>query len=303
MTIATGERMYAEDILNLTFFPVGAILIFSGAAYSSASANFRTIWKVCDGTNNTPNLVGRFLRGGTSSDFTTGGGADSRSVTITSANLPAHTHGVGSLAMSALTATELPVSGLAASGFSISGQTISGLQVNTGGGTHSHTISASGTTATTEGGHTHTVSGTTGPDGAHAHDIKTKQDDWNASGGAKGEPSWGSDGGVLSAYKATESAGTHTHDFTGSTSFGEGTHSHSVSVSGTISNDGAHTHTISGGTISGGTITGSITGGTVSGSINAGAISGSTDSAGSGSALTINTLPSYYTVIYIIKIV
>jgi hypothetical protein len=27
MTIATGERMYADDILNLLFFPKGMILI------------------------------------------------------------------------------------------------------------------------------------------------------------------------------------------------------------------------------------------------------------------------------------
>ncbi|GBR74432.1 hypothetical protein NO1_1607 [Candidatus Termititenax aidoneus] len=297
MTIATGEKMYAEDILNLTFFPVGAILIFSGSAYSSASANFKTIWKVCDGTNDTPNLVGRFLRGGSSSDFTTGGGADSRSVTITSANLPAHTHGVGSLSMSGLTATELPVSGLSVTGLTISGQTISGLTIDNAGA-HTHTVSGDAVEA---GSHDHTFSnGSAASAGGHTHTVTVHDSNHNNTPSSVDSTSY-EYGEYHSATYTTSSDGAHTHTVSGTIANG-GAHTHTIS--GSAAEGGAHTHTVnsSNAAISGGTIGGSITGGTVSGSIDAGAISGSTDSAGSGSALTINTLPSYYTVIYIIKV-
>jgi hypothetical protein len=89
---------------------------------------------------------------------------------------------------------------------------------------------------------------------------------------------------------------------------------HTHTVSGTISTDGAHTHTLSGGaseggshthtvnssnaTISGGAISGSISGGSITG----GSISGSVDSVGSGIAFTVNTVPVYYTVVYLMKV-
>ncbi|GBR73110.1 putative phage tail fiber protein [Candidatus Termititenax aidoneus] len=324
MTIATGERMYASDINNLIFFPIGTILQFSGSEYTrltnARTADNKVIWTLCNGTPvngiTVPNLVDKFLRGAASSGTTAG--ADSQSVTITSTNLPEHTHGVGTLSMSALSATELPVSGLSASGLSISGQTISGLSisglsVDTSG---AHTHSGTGTTNTGSGGHTHSVSGNTG----------------EMSGDTYGEFSVASDRGMIRSntgvcsgravkgtYYSDGSTDTqngvsgngvkinlsHTHDFSFSTSENGGTHAHDVNVN--IPEGGSHSHTISGGTISsgtisGGTITGSITGGTVSGSIDAGAITGSTESAGSGSALTINTLPSYYTVVYIMKV-
>ncbi|MDR1452696.1 MAG: hypothetical protein LBJ25_01795, partial [Candidatus Margulisbacteria bacterium] len=40
----------------------------------------------------------------------------------------------------------------------------------------------------------------------------------------------------------------------------------------------------------------------VTGSISGGSVSGSTASAGSGSAFSVDTVPAYYTVIYIMKI-
>jgi hypothetical protein len=55
-----------------------------------------------------------------------------------------------------------------------------------------------------------------------------------------------------------------------------GTHSHTVSVS--ISESGSHSHTISGG------------------------ITGSTANTGDGAEFNIDTVPTYFTVIYIIKV-
>jgi hypothetical protein len=79
--------MYASDILNLTFFPIGAILTFSTTAWSATSAEFKTIWKICDGQNGTPNLVNKFLRGGSSSGAT----GDGRK-TLSQQEIPAHQH-------------------------------------------------------------------------------------------------------------------------------------------------------------------------------------------------------------------
>jgi hypothetical protein len=90
MTIKTGERLVATDITDLTFFPKGTILTFSSEAWNATSAEFKKIWKICDGQNGTPNLVNRFLRGGATSDFTAGGGVDT--VALTKENLPKHGH-------------------------------------------------------------------------------------------------------------------------------------------------------------------------------------------------------------------
>jgi hypothetical protein len=90
MTIATGQPRLASDINDLTFFPRGTILTFSTEAYNTTSAEFKNIWKICDGQNGTPDLVNKFLRGGTASGTT--GGADSQSITLSTNNLPNHRH-------------------------------------------------------------------------------------------------------------------------------------------------------------------------------------------------------------------
>ncbi|MDR1996837.1 MAG: hypothetical protein LBQ83_00710 [Candidatus Margulisbacteria bacterium] len=66
--------------------PVGTILMYDGTGW----VNNSTLpgWYKCDGTNNTPNLVNYFIRGGTSSGTT--GGANS--VILGKNNLPEHDH-------------------------------------------------------------------------------------------------------------------------------------------------------------------------------------------------------------------
>ncbi|MDR1453060.1 MAG: hypothetical protein LBJ25_03690, partial [Candidatus Margulisbacteria bacterium] len=105
MTIATGQKMYADDILNLTFFPKGTLLIFSSTAWGATSAEFKNIWKVCNKANHdadlfVPDLTDKFLRGAESSDFTTARGADSQSVILQTTNLPSHSHGATGLSLS-----------------------------------------------------------------------------------------------------------------------------------------------------------------------------------------------------------
>ena len=75
---------------TLETFPVGGIIMWSGTV-----AAIPTGWALCDGTNGTPNLTGKFVvhadadSGGTY-DVGDTGGADS--VTLTTSQIPSHTH-------------------------------------------------------------------------------------------------------------------------------------------------------------------------------------------------------------------
>jgi hypothetical protein len=305
--------MYASDILNLTFFPIGIILQFSGSEYtrltSARTEDKKVIWTLCNGINvngiTVPNLVDKFLRGAASSG--TENGADSYPLSITTANLPSHNHGV----------TSLPVSDLSTSGLSIATSgghvhTVNSTTTALEGGRHDHS-NVSGSTTSDSGGHTHTASGTTdGMSGLSSGEASTTTSGrglLRSDGACSGRIGRGTtkyDGVV----NTTEGGGggygitidlAHTHTFTGNTPAvglpNCGTHSHGVSVS--VSDSGGHVHTVNSTTTTDG-------GGThsheIGGSITGGSVSGTTDSAGGGTALTINTLPSYYTVVYIIKV-
>lgn len=90
-----------RDMWNLTLqqnqimekvVPVGAIVMWAGAINEIPAG-----WRLCDGTNDTPNLSGRFVVGFAENDNDyneigkTGG---EKAVTLTKAQMPKHTHGV-----------------------------------------------------------------------------------------------------------------------------------------------------------------------------------------------------------------
>ena len=66
-------------------FP-GMILMWSGTIDTIPGG-----WQLCDGTNGTPNLVDRFIVGAGNS-YNVGGTGGSASVTLTTAQMPSHTH-------------------------------------------------------------------------------------------------------------------------------------------------------------------------------------------------------------------
>ena len=72
-------------------FVKGMIIMWSGAANQIPSG-----WALCNGQNGTPNLVNKFILGGTravdSGKITTNGLLTSNSKTLTVSNMPAHTH-------------------------------------------------------------------------------------------------------------------------------------------------------------------------------------------------------------------
>lgn len=192
--------------------PSGVIALWSGTVASIPSG-----WVICDGTNSTPNLTGRFIvhadadAAGTYNVGDTGG---SNTVTLAEANLPGHTH-------------------------SVSGTTASD-------GAHTHNVS--GNTSNT-GAHTHTLSGNTSNSGNHTHNGSTSNTgnhSHNVTGGSGGDSqtyiplaggasSQNQFGGFIS------NTGAHSHNFT---TAGGGDHSHTLS--GNAASAGAHSHTVTG---------------------------------------------------------
>jgi hypothetical protein len=304
--------MYASDILNLTFFPKGAILTFSSTAWGATSPEFKNIWKVCNAANhaadpnNIPDLTNRFLRGADSSGST--GGADSRSVTLTANNLPSHNHDATGLTVSDLTLVPPALSPLSISGLSLANMAITGLTA-TEGGSHKHTLSG-GTASDGAHGHSHNLS--VGND-SHGHSLRggawggTNCDGLTTSYQIAGRNAvHGSDNYYTNSPNGTAfiSGNTHGHTLSGDVTSTNSAHSHGFSSASEAVTVNGHTHSVTGGTITGEITGGTITGGSLTGgSITGGSIGGSTANAGSSQAFSVDTVPSYYTVIYIIKIV
>ena len=74
---------------TVTSIPAGVITMFSGSAVPSG-------WLLCDGTNDTPNLVDKFIRGTSTLNSTATGGTDtlSGSTGSSSPGAPGHTHSI-----------------------------------------------------------------------------------------------------------------------------------------------------------------------------------------------------------------
>jgi len=89
--------MLASDMTDMTFFPVGTILMMDGSWTDGRGG-----WYICDGQEKnlpnetkqrTPNLTNKFIRGG-GPEADGKIGADSQSITLTTNHLPAHNHSI-----------------------------------------------------------------------------------------------------------------------------------------------------------------------------------------------------------------
>ncbi|MDR1452513.1 MAG: hypothetical protein LBJ25_00855 [Candidatus Margulisbacteria bacterium] len=130
-------------------------------------------------------------------------------------------------------------------------------------GAGDHVHAISGTAAS-EGGHMHTVSGNVDSGGVHRHAINMLNSNGKHSG-SNNNPSWDY---TASTYY-TETGGEHGHTFSNGVASGGG-HTHPLSGTAT---GGSHSHTLT----------------------------GSTDSS-SGTASPVGIVPSYYTLVYIMKV-
>ena len=82
---ATSFTGSGANLTGIEGVPQGVIVMWSGQTTA-----IPTGWALCDGTNGTPNLIDKFIMGASASNETTTGGANSR--TLSTANIPNHTH-------------------------------------------------------------------------------------------------------------------------------------------------------------------------------------------------------------------
>ncbi|MDR1452571.1 MAG: hypothetical protein LBJ25_01150 [Candidatus Margulisbacteria bacterium] len=212
MTVRRGERILRDDIFNLTFFPVGMLLMYDGSGWVD-NVTLRG-WYLCDGTHGTPDLRNKFVRGGAPASRGVTGGGNAR---LTANNLPRHNHNVTGVVLDTATA-------------------------------HIHVVS--NLTTTEAGAHDHTVSGTLDSGGSHYHYFPVTGGDDNNHSGTQGngaadtdasfhDDSYTKDAGAHTHTVETSiSGGAHTHTVSGD--FSEnGSHKHSIEGNAGVTGGGA----------------------------------------------------------------
>ena len=173
-----GRILYNTINSASHLIPSGVILMWSGSADNIPSG-----WLLCDGSNGTPPLQDRFIVGaGSAYQVNDTGGA--ASVTLSSSQIPSHTHSVSLTAASNGSHTHndtfaVSLSGLKTASAGAHTHTFSGSAAYVQIGSNSGFIKNYGSTITTSssGAHTHTISGSaslTGSissGGAHTHSV------------------------------------------------------------------------------------------------------------------------------------
>jgi microcystin-dependent protein len=202
----TNTTQVATTAFVQAAIPSGVILLWSGSVATIPSG-----WALCNGSSGTPDLRNRFVvgAGSTYSVGDTGGSATS---TLTTNELPAHTHS------------------LSASG-------------TTSGQSAGHTHTFSGTSSGQSVTHSHAVT-----DPGHTH-IMTAQNQGASDSHLNAGAVAASFSGTFNATPTSQSATTgislgnasvdHNHTYSGTTSAVSGDHTHTVTVTGTSGSTGS----------------------------------------------------------------
>lgn len=238
---ADGPKAFKDfaDYLDLILPPVGSIMPYVGTAAPTgwllcdgtayASSSYEKLSAVCGskfnppppattpaGNFRVPDLRGRTIVGLNASDVsgdydTIGKSQGTKTVTLTTANMPSHNHAATNLSLSSL-------------------------------------VAQNGGTPTTGGDHGHTLTGTVGGTGGHGHGVSigSRVVSITTDNSPPFERGTGTNISRVNSVTATTNSATGTT----TSLFGETDGGHSHTFSGTAANSGGHTHTISG-TISG----------------------------------------------------
>ena len=139
--------------------PKGVIVMWSGTV-----ATIPTGWVLCNGSNSTPDLRGRFIigAGGTSYTYQPGATGGSATATLTVGNLPAHTHDFSGVTGSGGSHTHSVTDpGHTHTYTNVSGSGSIGTAVGFGQTTATSGSATTGISIVAGGAHTHSFSGTT----------------------------------------------------------------------------------------------------------------------------------------------
>lgn len=134
----------------VTGVPIGVIVMWSGEI-----ADIPDGWALCDGKSNTPNLTDRFIVGA-GAKYTVKAVGGNESVTLSTANMPSHSHGSGSLSNNTTGDHTHKITPSV------------GYLTNKGTGAEQALGYYNGTSTNTDsaGSHTHTISGSTASSGS-----------------------------------------------------------------------------------------------------------------------------------------
>ena len=238
-------------------FPSGGIIMWSGTA-----SNIPSGWVLCNGNNNTPDLRDRFVLGaGSTYDPEDTGGQET--VTISTSQMPSHTHTVNSHSHS-----------IPSHSHTVGSHTHSI-------GSHTHSFSGSGTGTSGVQSQNHHHSGNTSDAGVHNHSYVTHSALY--TGDYHTEAVNANMGNVAAT---TGDAGTHAHYFDTLGVSQDHTHDTTVSISGTTGGGSGSTGSASPST-------------STNGSTNTGTSTASTTGTGNGSS--VNIMPKYFALCYIMK--
>jgi uncharacterized delta-60 repeat protein len=163
------------DTFGNFLVPSGGIILWSGAVNAVPEG-----WFLCDGSNGTPDLRDRFVVGAGSS-YTVGGTGGANAVTLTTAEIPSHSHSSGTISASSAGSHDhtfggdTSTAGLHSHNVQSESTTDSNHTHEGGAGTISQAITGGGTFGSgalaDDGSHAHSFSGSTSSAGSHNHTI------------------------------------------------------------------------------------------------------------------------------------
>ena len=307
----------------------GQALSRTNPLYSRLFSAISTTYGAGDGTTtyNVPNLQGRIPvgRDSTQTEFDalaeTGG---SKTSTLSTANLPSHQHGVGTIVPNTIADHLHGVGTILPNNSAVHNHGVGTILPDTiAGHVHAHTLAIANhnSSHTHTIGHTHgmTSTGSTTTTGTHNHQWGNFPAlngiiAWNSSYGSYSIPQHANAGadplGISYLSTSQLNQGGHNHDVSVSGTTGSQSTSTSGyetgfaamvhSFSGSITSGGGHAHTMTGSTADGGVHSHTMAGSTALGGGHTHTMSGSTALEGSGTSF--NNLAPYIVVNYIIKL-